>query len=43
MTIDQLEKANKIYKELKEKKEFLKAFDSPFSNEVRAYNSDGYG
>lgn len=42
MTIEQLEKANEIHKRLKEKKDFLKAFDSPFSNCIRAYNDDGY-
>lgn len=42
MTIEQLEKANEIHKKLKEKKDFLKAFDSPFSNCIRAYDDDGY-
>lgn len=42
MTIDQFKKANKIYNELKERKDFLKAFDSPYSNEVRAHNFDGH-
>ena len=41
MTIEQLEKANEIHKMLKEKKDFLKAFDSPFSNSIRAYDYDG--
>ena len=41
MTIEQLEKANESHKMLKEKKDFLKAFDSPFSNSIRAYDYDG--
>lgn len=41
MTIEKLEKANEIYKKLKEKKDFLKAFDSPFSNSIRACDYDG--
>lgn len=42
MTIEQLEKANKIHEELKEKKEFLKAFDSPYGNVIRANDYDGH-
>ena len=41
MTIEQLEKANEIHKKLKEKKDFLKAFDSPFRNCIRAEDYDG--
>lgn len=41
MTIEQLEKANVINDELKEYKDFLKAFDSPFSNQIKAHNYDG--
>lgn len=41
MTIEQLEKANKIHKELKEKQDFLKAFNSPYSNCIRAKDYDG--
>ena len=41
MTIDQLEKANVINDALKEYKDFLKAFDSPFSNQIKAHNYDG--
>lgn len=41
MTIGQLEKANEIHKKLKEKKEFLKAFDAPSCNFIRACRFDG--
>ena len=34
MTLEQLEKANKIHKELKEKQVSLKAFDSPYSTQL---------
>lgn len=40
MTIEQLGKANEIYKELKETREFLKAFDSPSCNSIRANRFD---
>ena len=36
MTIEQFEKANVINDVLKEYKDFLKAFDSPFSNQMNA-------
>lgn len=42
MTVEQLEKANQINKEMKEKKEFLKAFNSPFVNAIRACDYDGH-
>lgn len=42
MTVEQLEKANQINKEMKDKKEFLKAFNSPFGNAIRACNYDGH-
>lgn len=42
MTIEQLERANKIYAELKEKKEFLKAFKSPLSNSIQACDCSDY-
>ncbi len=42
MTIEQLEKANQINKEMNEKKEFLKAFNSPFGNAIRACDHDGH-
>lgn len=41
MTIDQLEKANQINEEMKKKKEFLKAFNSPYSNSIIARNYNG--
>ena len=41
MTIEQLEKANAINDALKEYKDFLKAFDSPFSNQIKSHNYDG--
>lgn len=36
MTIEQLEKANAIQKEIKKKKDFLKAFDDPCTNCIKA-------
>lgn len=41
MTVEQLEKANKINEQLEEKKRFLKAFKSPYSNVIRACDYDG--
>lgn len=41
MTIEQLEKANEIQRKLKERKEFLIAFDSKYCNLIRAIDYIG--
>ena len=42
MTLENLKKANELYKQINQKKEFIKAFEYPALNTIIAYDlSDG--
>ena len=42
MTLENLKKANELYKQINQKKEFIKAFEYPTLNTIIAYDlSDG--